>query len=210
MSAEPLLIDRDEAARVLRCSPDMVDRMVASGQLPAIRFGSADTGRFRPEDLVELVERAGRLTAADRLEQRAGELQQALSAVAERYAGAVRQVRESARSGGDVRARADADLALVGTTTQELKLTSGRVRAAALAYRVDGFLADLLAAQEQLQSERERLFPAGTDDTILLEGSLGAVLGGIDRLTETVRSHWGQVLRAAEREAAGAGAVQSR
>jgi hypothetical protein len=54
----PLLVDRVEAARVLRTSLENVDRLVTSGRLPAVRLFADEPPRFRPEDLVELVERA--------------------------------------------------------------------------------------------------------------------------------------------------------
>ena len=56
--AWPLLVDRVEAARVLRTSPENVDRLVAAGRLTGVRLFSDEDPRFRPEDLVELVDRA--------------------------------------------------------------------------------------------------------------------------------------------------------
>ena len=53
----PLLVDRDEAARALRCSPAVIDRLVVAGRLRPVRlFPDDDAVRFRPEDLFELVE----------------------------------------------------------------------------------------------------------------------------------------------------------
>jgi hypothetical protein len=54
----PLLVDRVEAARVLRTTPEKVDGLVSSGRLTAVRLFPDEDPRFRPEDLVELVERA--------------------------------------------------------------------------------------------------------------------------------------------------------
>lgn len=57
----PLLVDRDEAARALRCSPAVIDRLVGAGRLSPVRlFPDDDALRFRPEDLFELIERAAR------------------------------------------------------------------------------------------------------------------------------------------------------
>lgn len=58
MTALPLLVDRDEAARALRTTPEHVDRLVEAGRLPVVRLFPDEAGRFRPEDLVELVERS--------------------------------------------------------------------------------------------------------------------------------------------------------
>jgi hypothetical protein len=71
----PLLVDRVEAARVLRTSLENVDRLVSSGRLTAVRLFADEDPRFRPEDLVEVVERAhdhqppARVTAAMGLER---------------------------------------------------------------------------------------------------------------------------------------------
>ena len=54
----PLLVDRVEAARVLRTSPENVDRLVATGRLAGVRLFCDEDPRFRPEDLVELIEHA--------------------------------------------------------------------------------------------------------------------------------------------------------
>lgn len=59
LSELPLLVDRDEAARVLRCSPGVVDRLITAGALHPVRlFPEDDAVRFRAEDLVDLVERS--------------------------------------------------------------------------------------------------------------------------------------------------------
>jgi hypothetical protein len=52
----PLLVDRQEAARALRCSPAVVDRLVAAGRLPTVYLDADDdTPKFRPEALVDLL-----------------------------------------------------------------------------------------------------------------------------------------------------------
>ena len=59
LSELPLLVDRDEAARVLRCSTAVVDRLVGAGSLRPVRLLPEDEAvRFRAEDLVDLVERS--------------------------------------------------------------------------------------------------------------------------------------------------------
>lgn len=59
LSDLPLLLDRAESARALRCTPDDVDYLVDSGALHPVRlFPGDDQLRFAAEDLVELVERA--------------------------------------------------------------------------------------------------------------------------------------------------------
>jgi hypothetical protein len=52
----PLLVDRGEAARVLRAPVEVVDSLVASGALPVVRLTPDAPTAFRPEDLVALVE----------------------------------------------------------------------------------------------------------------------------------------------------------
>lgn len=55
----PLLVDREEAARALRCSPATIDRLVEAGRLHPVRLlADDDEVRFRPEDLLDLVEQS--------------------------------------------------------------------------------------------------------------------------------------------------------
>ena len=55
----PLLVDREEAARALRCSLTVLDRLVTSGRLQPVRFTpDDDVVRFRPEDLLDLIEQS--------------------------------------------------------------------------------------------------------------------------------------------------------
>ncbi len=62
LSELPLLLDRDESARVLRCTPEDVDRLVASGALHPVRLFPGDAQvRFAADDLVDLVERSAEL-----------------------------------------------------------------------------------------------------------------------------------------------------
>ena len=62
LSELPLLLDRDESARVLRCTPDDVDRLVDAGALYPVRLFPGDAQvRFSAGDLVDLVERSAGL-----------------------------------------------------------------------------------------------------------------------------------------------------
>ncbi len=60
----PLLVDRDEAARCLRCSPAVLDRLIAAGRLTPVFLDAEDAEpKFRPEDIVDLVETASARSA---------------------------------------------------------------------------------------------------------------------------------------------------
>jgi hypothetical protein len=54
----PLLIDRDEAAAALRTSVEVVDELVRSGALKSVHIDGDPAPKFRPEDLLGLVEHA--------------------------------------------------------------------------------------------------------------------------------------------------------
>jgi hypothetical protein len=56
MTVWPMLVDRDEAAHALRTTPEVLDRLVAAGRLPAVRIAPEEPARFRPEDLAQLVD----------------------------------------------------------------------------------------------------------------------------------------------------------
>lgn len=54
-SAEPLLVTKADAARLLTVSPRHVDSLVSRGLLPKVKLGSAC--RFRIADIMGLVDR---------------------------------------------------------------------------------------------------------------------------------------------------------
>jgi hypothetical protein len=56
----PLLVDRAEAAGALRCSEVVIDRLVAAGRLEPVHLlpDDDDAVRFRPEDLMRVVDDA--------------------------------------------------------------------------------------------------------------------------------------------------------
>jgi hypothetical protein len=56
LSDWPLLVDRVEAARVLRAPVEVVDSLVASGVLPVVRLTPEAPTAFRPEDLCAVVD----------------------------------------------------------------------------------------------------------------------------------------------------------
>lgn len=51
----PLLVSRDDAARLLACCPRTIDTMIRNGRLPAVRIGRAV--RLTYDSLTEFVER---------------------------------------------------------------------------------------------------------------------------------------------------------
>jgi excisionase family DNA binding protein len=53
--AEPLLVDKQQAARMLTISTRHVDALVARGLLPKVKLGSAC--RFRVADIMGMVDR---------------------------------------------------------------------------------------------------------------------------------------------------------
>jgi excisionase family DNA binding protein len=54
-AAAPLVVDKNEAARLLAVSPRHVDALAARGLLPKVKLGSAC--RFRVADIMGMVDR---------------------------------------------------------------------------------------------------------------------------------------------------------
>jgi len=61
----PIVVDREEAARALRCSAADVDDLVVDGRLPALDLFGDHQPRFRPEDLLRLVDAASAAPATN-------------------------------------------------------------------------------------------------------------------------------------------------
>lgn len=61
----PLLVTRAEAAKALRTDVDHIDELVAAGRLPVVELWADQDGPlFRPEDLLALIDSAGRPAVA--------------------------------------------------------------------------------------------------------------------------------------------------
>jgi hypothetical protein len=205
VSALPLLVDRDEAARALRCRPEVLDRLVAAGTLRPVFLDPADDQpKFDPEALVDLVERAGRLQDADVLARRAAALDEHRhGALAARQATALENYRAAASSpiagaadkAGDQRGH-------LGVEDERLRRSSARARAAALILRLDPILETIPALQEAIRADRDQLLPAGTALGAIQDDVVDVVLDSIDALAGILRNRWPAALRLAQSEAA--------
>jgi excisionase family DNA binding protein len=56
----PLLLDLEEAARFLRTSTDVVERLARSGEVAAVRIGDDIAPKFTAEALAGYIERAAK------------------------------------------------------------------------------------------------------------------------------------------------------
>lgn len=57
MNGWPVLLTFDEAAQALRTDVAHVERLHAEGRLPGVRLFEDEPVRFRPEDLLDVVDR---------------------------------------------------------------------------------------------------------------------------------------------------------
>lgn len=65
-----LLFTRDEVATVLRTRPETIDKMVAKGRLHAIVLDEDEPPLFRPESIVDFLDRLSHESSEERARQR--------------------------------------------------------------------------------------------------------------------------------------------
>lgn len=68
--ASQLLFTREEVAAVLRTKPETVDKMVAKGRIAAIVLDEDEPPLFRPESIIDFLDRVSYETAEARARER--------------------------------------------------------------------------------------------------------------------------------------------